>query len=594
MDIKFENGRVVTTGIACDEIPYDVSNNSITVQFNGRCGINSYLKINDKKFFDGIHTFKFFIDGAELPFNTPKKVENIGRTQTVTYYAQSAEIKAVSALDVKANAVITSIEISPRQSISFAFAMFMVDGISQRSFQCADGTVRRERNGFALASDAAIVCDNENQSVVLNPEEISAPKKIHLVYGFQLEDAVDVLNHAGQYIEGAFAEIDNVKLPEGITTEEDKALYYSAYFCALENYKELGDFKAFMAGCRYVFPPRTYYRDSYFTVLCMYNGHTDKVRNEILCLSRAIEEDGSCPSAVIYDYSAFWGNHMDSPSLYVILIYDYVNNTKDTSVLYEQVGGNTVLELMKRVLEKQSRSCDETGLLVKRGAFNRLDWADEVNRYGYVAYDEILYARALYCYSMILKHENLAGAEAYGQRFEQVKAAINRYLWMDDKGYYLNFTNEDYTEDNLSIDTVLAVLYEIADEDQSKRLLQNCINMLDSRNNPDVETFGMFCVYPLYKSMKAAVNKSANPFNYHNGSDWPYWSAMLAYAFKKYGFEYEFALKNWFFYNLKKGNYTPIEYFSPYCKDGSLLQAWSSTAAFVYNDTDMSFFSNKL
>ena len=65
-------------------------------------------------------------------------------------------------------------------------------------------------------------------------------------------------------------------------------------------------------------------------------------------------------------------------------------------------------------------------------------------------------------------------------------------------------------------------------------------------------------------------------------------------AYKMYGFEYEFALKNWFFYNLEKGNYTPVEYFSPYCKDGSLLQAWSSVAAFVYNDMDMSFFKDKL
>ena len=125
-------------------------------------------------------------------------------------------------------------------------------------------------------------------------------------------------------------------------------------------------------------------------------------------------------------------------------------------------------------------------------------------------------------------------------------------------------------------------------------MLENCERILDSRNNPAVEPFGMFCVYPLYKNIKATVNKSATPFNYHNGADWPYWSAMLAYAYKMYGFEYEFALKNWFFYNLKKGNYTPVEYFSPYCKDGSLLQAWSSVAAFVYNDTNMSFFEDNL
>ena len=594
MNISFENGRVVTTGILCDEVPYDVSNNSISLQFNGKSGINSYLKINDKKFFEGLQVFKFFVDGSEIPFNTQKIVESIGRTQTVTYYTQTAQIKTVSVLDEKVNAVITNIEISPKKSVSFGLGIFMVGAISKHCAEISNVCFKNPDKDFIFASDAPFICDAENQSVCLTVEKINEKTSFNIVYGFQVEDAVGVLKNADKYIERAFSEITDIALPSSVKTEEDKALYYSAYFCALENYKEIGDFKGFMAGCRYVFPARTYFRDSYFTVLCMYNGQTDKVRNEIIALSRAIGEDGDCPSAVVYDYSSHWGNHFDSPSMYVIMIYDYVNNTKDFSILREQIGSFTVLELMKKVIDRLSEYCDETGLLVKSGEYNRRDWADEVNRYGYVTYDEVLYARALYCFSKMLKLENDAAEVKYYDRYAQVRESVNKYLWMEDKGYYLNFTNGDYTEDNLSIDTVLAVIYGISDKEQSKRLLENCERMLDSRNNSDVEPFGMFCVYPLYRSLKGAVNKSATPFNYHNGADWPYWSAMLAYAYKMYGFEYEFALKNWFFYNLEKGNYTPVEYFSPYCKDGSLLQAWSSAAAFVYNDTDMSFFKNKV
>ena len=289
------------------------------------------------------------------------------------------------------------------------------------------------------------------------------------------------------------------------------------------------------------------------------------MRNEIIALSRAIGEDGDCPSAVIFDYSAHWGNHFDSPSMFVIMVYDYVNNTKDFSILCEKIGNYTVLELMRKVLVRLSEYCDETGLLVKSGEYNRRDWADEVNRYGYVTYDELLYARALWCFSRLLAVSGDAEADEYNGKFEKVKESINKYLWLEDKGYYLNFTNGDFTEDNLSIDTVLAVIFGISDKDRSKRFLESCVRMLDSRNNPEVEPFGMFCVYPLYKSLRGAVNKSATPFNYHNGADWPYWSAMLAYAYKMYGFEYEFSLKNWFTYNLKNGNYTPVEYFSPYC-----------------------------
>lgn len=48
--------------------------------------------------------------------------------------------------------------------------------------------------------------------------------------------------------------------------------------------------------------------------------------------------------------------------------------------------------------------------------------------------------------------------------------------------------------------------------------------------------------------------------------------------------EYLNPLQSWFSYNIEKGNYSPIEYFSPACKDGSLLQAWSGAAAFVLDD----------
>ncbi len=594
MNTSFENGRIVTTGILCDEVPYDVSNNSISVQFNGKSGINSYLKINDKKFFDGLQVFKFFVNGAEIAFDTQKRVESIGRTQTVTYYNELAQIKTVSVLNEKINAIITNVEIVPKESISFDLAIFMVGAISKHFTKLADGSFNSPDKEFFFASDAPFEGVGINQSLHWHDDKLDKKTVINIVYGFKIDGITDILKNADKYIEDAFAEISGIALPSSVRSEEDKALYYSAYFCALENYKEIGDFKGFMAGCRYVFPARTYFRDSYFTVLCMYNGQTEKVRNEIIALSRAIGEDGDCPSAVVYDYSSHWGNHFDSPSMYVIMIYDYVNNTKDFSILREQIGNYTVLELMKKVIDRLSEYCDETGLLVKSGEFNRRDWADEVNRYGYVTYDEVLYARALYCFSRLLKLQNDTDEVLYYDRFEQVKASINKHLWMEDKGYYLNYTNDDFTEDNLSIDTVLAVIYGISNKEQSVRLLENCEKLLDSRNNSAVEPFGMFCVYPLYKNLKAAVNKSATPFNYHNGADWPYWSAMLAYAYKMYGFEYEFALKNWFFYNLEKGNYTPVEYFSPYCKDGSLLQAWSSAAAFVYNDTDMSFFDDKI
>ena len=153
MNTSFENGRIVTTGILCDEVPYDVSNNSISVQFNGKSGINSYLKINDKKFFDGLQVFKFFVNGAEIAFDTQKRVESIGRTQTVTYYNELAQIKTVSVLNEKINAIITSVEIVTNENISFDLAIFMVGAISKHFTKLADGSFSSPDKGFFFASD---------------------------------------------------------------------------------------------------------------------------------------------------------------------------------------------------------------------------------------------------------------------------------------------------------------------------------------------------------------------------------------------------------------------------------------------------------
>lgn len=172
----------------------------------------------------------------------------------------------------------------------------------------------------------------------------------------------------------------------------------------------------------------------------------------------------------------------------------------------------------------------------------------------------------------------------YMNCFEKVKEAINNILWSEEKGYYVNFINDDYTEDNLSIDTVFSAVFDIADEERSRRMLSKMEEQLETRNNGIGEDFGSMCVYPFYKKIDSARNKSSQRFDYHNGANRPYLSAMYAYAKRKYGMEYKYLLTVPFEYNRKKGNYTQIEYFSPYCKDGSMLRAWSGDAAFVLDE----------
>ena len=92
------------------------------------------------------------------------------------------------------------------------------------------------------------------------------------------------------------------------------------------------------------------------------------------------------------------------------------------------------------------------------------------------------------------------------------------------------------------------------------------------------------CVYPFYNDCIETAGISSQPFRYHNGANWPYLSAMYSLAKRKFNLDWLYPIESWFDYNVKEGNFTPVEYFSPVYKVGSLLQAWSGVSAFVLDE----------
>ncbi|MDE6189119.1 MAG: hypothetical protein K2G37_02375, partial [Clostridia bacterium] len=391
---------------------------------------------------------------------------------------------------------------------------------------------------------------------------------------------------------------NNLKCPAPIEGDFLNAYYKSLLNASLSNYKELGKFKGFLAGIVYQFPARTYYRDAYWTVLSVLPVRPELVRNEIITLAGGISKKGECPSAVKFNFKNYWGDHYDSPSFFVLMLYDYLVHTKDFSILEEKVKSGKVIHSAKLVLNRLMKETDETGLLVKGGEYNRRDWCDNVFRSKYVTYDEALYARALYAMSEIYRvcYNDEAKSKEYADKYEKVVKSINDLLWDEEKGWYVNYKSEDFVEDNLSIDTVVTVLFGIASEERAQRILENMQSLLESKNNTEqgAGDFGTLSVYPFYKNTKDIVQKSSLPYYYHNGGDWPYLSCVYAYAKLMHKMDYTYPLTRWFEYNLEKGNYTPIEFFSPLHPDGSMLQAWSSTGAFVLSYPNGDFFTKKL
>ena len=639
MKNEYKDGGITAYGKLWEEALYDAGNNAITAQFDGRGAISRYAVMNKYEVFSKFYTV-LTVDGVPLDYIRDKKADMVGRRQITTVYTNKADIYITQFLDNAHNCIYVQFSVDAKEDTDFEAVMNF--GINYQSYvdqlpgaRLTAGNLLRiaggflsgkkqtqERDGEALILRGKVMGDfyidaalskggkmGEADRGFFNQFSVGGKVRCGEVGVFRYVisagtrgdytfcDVKERLRHFDEAMKEAAEYIDSLIPPAHVTDLMEQTYYKSLLNCSLSNYKELGKFKGFLAGIVYQFPARTYYRDGYWTVLSVLPVKPELVRNEIITLAHGINKKGECGTAVRYNFKCHWGNHYDSPSFFVIMTYDYVVHTGDKSVLSERVNGATVYELICAVLDRFKKEVDDTGLLVKGGKYNRRDWCDNVFRGGYVTYDEALYCRALQAASEISGAlGNKDRREAFYRDYSSVKDAINKLLWNEEKGWYNNYVDGDFTEDNLSIDTVITALFGIADDARARRMLENMEKWLETRNNKEqgMGDWGTMSVYPYYKRAWDIVQKSSLPAYYHNGGDWPYWSNIYAYAKLAYGMDYKYPLLRWFEYNVGKGNYTPVEFYSPIHPDGSLLQAWSSTGAFVMSYPEGDFFKKHL
>lgn len=639
MKNEYKGGGITAYGKLWEEALYDAGNNAITAQFDGRGAISRYAVMNKYEVFSKFYTV-LTVDGVPLDYIRDKKADMVGRRQITTVYTNNADIYITQFLDNAHNCIYVQFSVDAKEDTDFEAVMNF--GINYQSYvdqlpgaRLTAGNLLRiaggflsgkkqtqERDGEALILRGKVMGDfyidaalskggkmGEADRGFFNQFSVGGKVRCGEVGVFRYVisagtrgdytfcDVKERLRHFDEAMKEAAEYIDSLIPPAHVTDLMEQTYYKSLLNCSLSNYKELGKFKGFLAGIVYQFPARTYYRDGYWTVLSVLPVKPELVRNEIITLAHGINKKGECGTAVRYNFKCHWGNHYDSPSFFVIMTYDYVVHTGDKSVLSERVNGATVYELICAVLDRFKKEVDDTGLLVKGGKYNRRDWCDNVFRGGYVTYDEALYCRALQAASEISGAlGNKDRREAFYRDYSSVKDAINKLLWNEEKGWYNNYVDGDFTEDNLSIDTVITALFGIADDARARRMLENMEKWLETRNNKEqgMGDWGTMSVYPYYKRAWDIVQKSSLPAYYHNGGDWPYWSNIYAYAKLAYGMDYKYPLLRWFEYNVGKGNYTPVEFYSPIHPDGSLLQAWSSTGAFVMSYPEGDFFKKHL
>ena len=375
-----KNGEIIACGKLFEQVNYDVSNNVFGARFNGSGAIDYYAIADGSTFEAPISYMNIVYNGKVQNVLLDKKVSMLGRKQTIEIDLKTAQLKIEQFLSEKDNGIYTSYRLITDNKDDV-----LEIGVTGNFFYDINSIENKSLKGEnkAFISDSDFHYIEENHAAYFRLDSHKNKIRTLMICGDIYENTVNFLIDFDGVCDSVEKEISEAYMPENLN-EIEKAAYNSAYWCALENYKEKDDYKGFMAGCRYLSPMRTYYRDSYYTVLPMYNGNLSKVKNQIVTLIRGISQNGACPSAVKSDWSDWWGDHYDSPSFLAMMLYDYIRFSKDISFADMVAGDNTILETSVKAIKHLSMYCDDTGLLYKAGQYNQRDWADEVNRYGYI------------------------------------------------------------------------------------------------------------------------------------------------------------------------------------------------------------------
>jgi len=575
MNYSLHNGEIRLEGLFYEEARYDVSNSLLMAGFDGRGNIIHYSRagigavLRAGSFYSG-----FIINGVKFPSSEHKQISMIGRRQSIDL-AGLASMDQV--IDQDHDCVVFRFRLpAGTRDFSWVFG-YILDASRPQMHVYHDGGSLRLRETEGCGYHWSFDYDSRQSQGV---EDSST---LWVAFGSGPEpDCKTIFNSCSAYEQElrSYLHTDN---------EIHRALFVSALNAGISAWKrcpgcgssdtfvEGSFFEGFFAGIDYQTPARTYYRDAYWTVQPLLRIRTAWVRSEIITLACGIDEDLDCPSGVQSDGQAFWPKHVDSPLFFILMVADYVEASGDTGVLETEVKGRTVGAWMHALIERSAEKADHHGLLV-RGHRNRHDWADNVFRSGYVSYVEILWWRALDRMQLLFPH---AG---YGARAETVCTSINDILWDEELGQYINYADDKHQEKNLSLDTVTALLWGLVPPGREDRFIETLALQLETRSNASQPfgDWGVMCLWPPYAYAEDLVEKSMYDFTYHNASEWPWLSALYALALKTHGRDFEYPLTRWFIHGLGQGWYTPVEYHSPVCGRGSLLQAWSSLAAAAF------------
>ena len=363
---------------------------------------------------------------------------------------------------------------------------------------------------------------------------------------------------------------------------------------------ERGRFDGLAAGLAYSTPARTYYRDGYWTLQLLLTAAPAVVHAQIDLLAAGVQPDGEAPSGVIvsgpeqaqawetlrttvfgFDWihkhrADWWSDHFDSPLFFVLTLADYVRATGDL----EPVDRNWPFV---RAIYERYVGLSVDGLPVKPR--HDRDWADNVYRGGWVAYDIGLWVGALDAIAELGAAQDPELASRARATAVGARAAVAGKLRRGE-GAYPDYMDPDgaIVEPHLTLDSLTLLRHDAVGQTEALKVLARVRTELESRHNgrQGHGDWGMMCAWPPYSRRGDLRPKTAFPLRYHNGSDWPWLDGVYAGERLRRGLDgWRYPLTRWWEICLANGWLGAVEYFAPPWGRGSLLQGWSGLPAAV-------------
>ena len=84
MTVEFKNGKIIEKVPFSKKVAYDVANNLISAQFDGRGAISKYAVMNKFSVFSAYYTL-ISVDGVSFDWNAKKTVEMVGKQMIISF-----------------------------------------------------------------------------------------------------------------------------------------------------------------------------------------------------------------------------------------------------------------------------------------------------------------------------------------------------------------------------------------------------------------------------------------------------------------------------------------------------------------------------